>query len=237
LRASARHDSRLERRPILIVTARDEADRLGATLAALGRAYPDARVVVADDGSRDATPHVALQAGAELVRVVPRRGKGGAATLAAQRVMAQALEPEWPVVVFCDADLGESAAGLTPLAVAVERAEADLAVAGFARREGGGFGLALSFARWATRALTGLELAAPISGQRALRGDLLPLVTPFAHGFGMEIGMTADVARAGYRVVELELDLGHAATWRTAGGFAHRAGQLADFVRAYLDRR
>jgi glycosyltransferase involved in cell wall biosynthesis len=236
LRASARHDSRLER-SIVIVTARDEADRLGATLAALGRAFPQARVVVADDGSRDATAHVALQAGAELVRVVPRRGKGGAATLAAQRVMAPALEPVRPVVVFCDADLGESAAELTRLSAAVERGEADLAVAAFVRREGGGLGLALGFARWAIRELTGLELAAPISGQRALRGDLLPLVVPFDHGFGMEIGMTVDVARAGYRVVEVELDLGHAATGRTAGGFVHRAGQLADFVRTYLDRR
>ncbi len=219
------------------MTARDEADRLGATLAALGRAFPAARVVVADDGSRDATAHVALQAGAELVRAVPRRGKGGAATLAAQRVMAEALEPERPVVVFCDADLGESAAALPALAAAVEGGRAELAVAAFARREGGGFGLALGFARWAIRALTGLWLAAPISGQRALRGDLLPLVVPFAHGFGMEIGMTVDVARAGFRVVEFELDLGHTATGRTAGGFAHRAGQLADFVRAYLDRK
>jgi glycosyltransferase involved in cell wall biosynthesis len=236
LRASARHDSRLQR-PIVIVTARDEAERLGPTLAALGRAFPGARVVVADDGSADATAHVALQAGAELVRVVPPRGKGGAATLAAERVMAQALEPERPVVVFCDGDLGASADRVTALAAAVEDGAADLAVAAFARREGGGFGLALGFARRTIRALTGLELAAPISGQRALRGDLLPLVVPFAHGFGMEIGMTVDVARGGYRVVELELDLGHAATRRTAGGFAHRAGQLADFARAYLDRR
>jgi glycosyltransferase involved in cell wall biosynthesis len=236
LRASARHDSRLQR-PIVIVTARDEADRLGATLAALGRAFPDARLVVADDGSRDATAHVALQAGAELVRSEPHRGKGGAATLAAQRVMAQALDPERPVVVFCDGDLGESAAVLAALVDAVERGETDLAVAAFARREGGGFGLALGFARWAVRGLTGLELAAPISGQRALRGGLLPLVVPFAHGFGMEIGMTADVARAGYQVTEFELDLGHAATGRTPAGFLHRAAQLADFVRVYLDRR
>src|SRR3954462_6909969 len=105
---------------IVIVTARDEADRLAATLQALGGAFPDARVVVADDGSRDATAHVALQAGAELVRAHPAGGRGGAATRAAERVMAAALAPERPTVLLCDGDLGESAARLGPLAAAVE---------------------------------------------------------------------------------------------------------------------
>src|SRR4051794_41949053 len=72
-------------RPIIIITARDEADRLPATLAALAGAFPGARVVVADDGSRDATGHEALQAGAELGRAGPARGKGGAAAPGAER--------------------------------------------------------------------------------------------------------------------------------------------------------
>jgi glycosyltransferase involved in cell wall biosynthesis len=194
-------------------------------------------VVVADDGSRDGTAQVALRAGAELVRAFPARGKGGAATLAAERVMADALAPDPPVVVLCDGDLGDSAARLATLAAAVDRAEADLAIAAFARREGGGLGAALGFARWAVRRLTGLELIAPLSGQRALRGEVLPAVVPFAHGFGMEIGMTVDAARAGYRVVEAELDLGHRATGRTPRGFVHRGRQLADIARVYLDRR
>src|SRR3954452_8961659 len=225
------------RRIIVIVTARDEADRLGSTLEAIGAAFPGARVVVADDGSRDATAHVGLQAGGGPVRAVPGRGKGGAATLAAERVMAQALEPDAPIVVLCDGDIGDSAAGLTALAAVVERGEADVAVAAFARREGGGFGFALRFARWAIRRLAGVELRAPISGQRALRGDVLPVVVPFAHGFGMEIGMTVDAVRAGYRLVEVELDLGHRATGRTLRGFVHRGRQLADCARVYLDRR
>jgi glycosyltransferase involved in cell wall biosynthesis len=224
-------------RIIVIVTARDEGDRLPATLAALGRAFPGARVVVADDGSRDATGHAALQAGAELVRTVPRRGKGEAATVAAERVLADALGPHRPVVVLCDGDLGDSAGCLASLAAAVDRGDADLVVAAFAREEGGGFGLALGFARRAVRDLCGLDLRAPISGQRALRGDVLPVVVPFAHGFGMEIGMTVDAARAGYRVAEVPLDLGHRATARTVRGFLHRGRQLADFVRVWLDRR
>ena len=50
---------------------------------------------------------------------------------------------------------------------------------------------------------------------------------PFAHGFGMEIGMTVDAVRAGHRVEEIELALEHRATGRTFGGFLHRGRQLA----------
>jgi hypothetical protein len=60
---------------------------------------------------------------------------------------------------------------------------------------------------------------------------------PFARGFGMEIGMTIDAHRAGFRVVEVELDLSHRATGRTAAGFLHRARQLRDFLRVYVSRR
>ena len=60
---------------------------------------------------------------------------------------------------------------------------------------------------------------------------------PFAHGFGMEIGMTIDAVRSGHRVLELELDLSHRASGRTPAGFLHRGRQLADFVRAYARRR
>jgi glycosyltransferase involved in cell wall biosynthesis len=224
-------------RTIVIVSAYDEADRLPATLAALGEAFPGARLLVADDGSRDATPHVTLQAGAELVRSPRTIGKGGATTLAAQRVMARALEPDPPVIVLCDGDLGESARALPGLVTALDHGELDLAIARFRVKVGGGFGFAVRFSRWATRKLAGLELVAPISGQRAMRGPVLAVVVPFAARFGMETGMNIDAARAGLRVGEVELDLEHRATGKSFRGFVHRFRQLADFAAVYLDRR
>jgi hypothetical protein len=67
--------------------------------------------------------------------------------------------------------------------------------------------------------------------------DVLADVLPFAPGFGMELGMTIDAVRAGYRVIEIELELAHRASGRTLAGFAHRGRQLVDFVRVYLARR
>ena len=215
----------------MIVTARNEADRLGPTLHALRQAFPGAEIWVADDASEDATGHVALQAGARLVRAPRRVGKGGAATLA-----AEALRREGdPTVVLADADLGESARHLVLLVQDLDLA--DLTIASFARRVGGGFGLAVGSARWAIERATGRTMEAPISGQRAMRAGVLPSLLPFAPGFGMETGMTIDALRAGLTVVEVELDLEHRATGKTLGGFLHRGRQAHDILRAYASRR
>ena len=215
----------------VIVAAHNEAERLPVTLGALREAFPDARVIVADDGSTDETAALAREAGAEVVSTGRDIGKGGAMTEAARRVDG------FPLVVLCDGDLGASARHLPALADAVREGRADLAVATFARRVGGGFGVAVGFARWAIRRLAGLEMEAPISGQRAMRGEVLAVVVPFAARFGMETGMTIDALRAGLRVVEIELDLGHRATGKSLSGFAHRAQQARDIARAYASRR
>jgi glycosyltransferase involved in cell wall biosynthesis len=223
---------------VVIVTAHDEADRLPATLGALADAFPGARVLVADDGSTDGTAAVAAAHGAEVVRSERNVGKGGAATLAAQRLLPLAAQAgPMPVVLLCDGDLAGSAAALAALVAEVRSGRADLAVADFARSVGGGFGLALGFARWAIERRCGLRCAAPISGQRALRADVLPAVVPFAPRFGMEIGMTIDAVRAGLRVTEVQLDLAHRATGRTLPGFLHRGRQLVDFAAVYASRR
>jgi glycosyltransferase involved in cell wall biosynthesis len=217
-----------------IVAARNEADRVGETVRALREAFPGARVWVADDASEDGTAEAAMLAGAEVVRRGRSHGKGGNVTAAAEAALS--VEPPPRLVLLCDGDLGASAARLAPLVGAVERDECDLAVAAFSRRVGGGFGLALGFAHWAIRRLCGVETEAPISGQRALRVEALRAALPLAKGFGMEIGMTVDAVRAGYRLREYELDLEHRATGRDFKGFLHRAGQLRDFALVFFAR-
>jgi glycosyltransferase involved in cell wall biosynthesis len=220
----------------VIVAARNEADRIGATLHALARAFPGARIWVADDASTDGTPDVARGHGARVVGRRRPRGKGANVTAAAEAMLSET--PGDPrAVLLCDADLGPSAGRLTPLVEAIEDGECDLAVGAFSTRVGGGFGIAVGFAGWAIERLCGLRPVAPISGQRAMRAEVLGALLPFAKGFGMETGMTVDAVRAGYRFCELELDLEHRATGRSPGGFLHRGRQLRDIVRSYLARR
>jgi glycosyltransferase involved in cell wall biosynthesis len=220
---------------VAIVAARNEADSAPATLRALAAAMPGIELWLADDASGDGTVEAAMAAGARVVSRGRPHGKGANAGAAAEAMLSAGPEPE--TVLLCDADLGASAGQLVRLVEAVEAGECDLAVASFARREGGGFGIALGFARWAIRRLCGAEPEAPISGQRAMRGARLREVLPFAAGFGMEIGITVDAVRGGARLREYELGLEHRATGRTPAGFAHRAAQLRDFARVYLARR
>jgi glycosyltransferase involved in cell wall biosynthesis len=224
-----------ERAIAVIVAARDEADLVGETLTALRGALPEASLWVADDASTDGTAEAAMAAGAQVVSRARPHGKGANAGAGAEAALS--ADPAPQLVLLCDGDLGRSAAGLASLLEAVERGECDLAIAAFSHRVGGGFGFALGFARWAIRRRCGVETGAPISGQRAMRAEVLRATLPFADGYGMEVGMTIDAVRAGYRLREYELDLAHRATGRSLAGFAHRARQLADFLRVYVTRR
>jgi glycosyltransferase involved in cell wall biosynthesis len=227
---------------VVVLAAHNEADRIAATLAALARAFPGAPLWVADDGSTDTTARLAREAGARVVSSARVLGKGAAVTGAAREAWRDAQETSAgseieSIFVLCDGDLGDSAVELRSLADLVAHERADLAVGAFATRVGGGFGVALAFARWAIRRRCGLETIAPISGQRALRARMLADVLPFASGFGMEIGMTIDAVRAGWQVGEVELQLTHRAGGRTPAGFLHRGRQLVDFIHVYRARR
>jgi glucosyl-3-phosphoglycerate synthase len=201
----------------VLVAARDEEDRIGQTVRALARSFPGAEIVVADDGSRDRTARIAEGAGARVIRLT-RRGKGQALTLAE-------LELEPGPLLLCDADLEGDVAPLVT-------AGADLAIARFAEREGGGFGIAKAVARALIRLRSGFDASEPLSGQRflspAARGECFPL----AAGFGCETRMTIDAAKAGLALEEVELPLRHRATGRDVPGFVHRARQLVDAVLA-----
>jgi glycosyltransferase involved in cell wall biosynthesis len=218
-----------------VVAARNEADRIAATVRALAETLPGAAVWVADDASEDATTEVAIAHGAQVVSRARPHGKGANVTAAA--IAALDSEPEAELALLCDGDLGASAAELRPLLDSVANGDCDLAIAIFRHRVGGGFGIALRFARRAIESLCGYRAIAPISGQRAMRAEVLRALLPFAAGYGMEIGMTVDAVRAGYRIRELELELDHRATGRTASGFLHRARQLRDFAGVWRARR
>lgn len=219
---------------MVLVAARDEALRLGATLAALREAFPEAQLLVADDGSTDATAQIARGAGAAVIgEGSPARGKGQAMTAAARHALQL---PGERLFVLCDADLGDSARLLAPLAREVGSGRAQVAVAAFTQRRGGGFGVLVACARAGIRRSCGMRARAPLSGQRALSERALRDVLPFARGYGMEVGMTIDAVRAGHRVAEVQLDLFHREHGRTLAGFRHRARQLAGVALALTSR-
>src|SRR6185312_16216099 len=96
----------MQSRTYVIVTAYNEADLIGATLDALGRPFPQARVLLADDGSTDETARIAAAHGAHVVSTARIVGKGEAATLAAREALGNARaelgESGRAVFVLCD---------------------------------------------------------------------------------------------------------------------------------------
>jgi glycosyl transferase family 2 len=217
-------------RIVALVAARDEADRVGATVKALRTIDGLAEVVVVDDGSTDDTAAAALSAGAAVLRLDRSRGKGRALEGALGRL------PAPDVWLLADADLAESAASLGDVMAPVLAGDADLAVGTFPPGQAGGFGLVKGTAAWAIKVLTGLEVREPLSGQRAITAEALEAVRPLARGFGLETAMTIDAARAGLRVVEIPAELSHRATHRDARGFAHRGRQGWNILAAVLPR-
>ena len=201
----------------ILVAARDEEQVIERTVTSLRQAFPDAEVIVADDGSRDRTAELAEGAGAIVLRL-PRRGKGQALSAAERAAPPGRL-------LLCDADLEGDVHRLL-------NGDGDLTVAAFSERVGGGFGLAKRVARDLIEALGGISPREPLSGQRSLTPAARTACFPVAAGFGCEVRMTIDAARAELTVREVELPLRHRATGRDPRGFLHRARQLRDVVYA-----
>lgn len=227
-------------RAAAIVPAKDEAERVGATVAAL-RSLPDvALVVVVDDGSTDSTAQVAAEAGALVVRHALNQGKAAALTTGVARLAEEETRQgvDSFVLLFADADLEGSAAHLGPLLEPVLGGAADLAVANIPRAASShGSGRVVRLARGQIESLTGRRISQPLNGMRALTREAFGWATPLAPGWGVEAAMLVDVLRAGGRVVEVPVPLTHRATGADIRGQIHRARQMRDVSRALLDRR
>ena len=165
-----------------------------------------------------------------MLHLPENRGKGGAVAAGV------AATPEADVYLLVDADTADTAASVAPLLRAVLDDEADLAI-GVLPSAGsrGGFGFVRDLAASGINKATGLQVKAPLSGQRAVRASLLRDAA-LAPRFGLEVGMTIDAARLGARVVELPVEMEHHHTGRSVRGFIHRARQGGAIVRALWPR-
>ena len=221
---------RAERRLAVVIAARNEAPRVGTTVEAARAAVGSGDVVVVADGSTDGTPDVARRAGARVLTAPRGVGKGGALEAVLNRLDAD-------VYLLLDGDLGNSAKGASVLLDAVLGGEADLAIAVLPPEpRHGGFRLVKRFARMAIRALVGFRAQEPLSGQRAMTREVMEVVRPLAPGYSVEVAMTIDAVRAGFRVVEVPVAMEHRPTGRDLAGFVHRGRQGLAVLRAALPR-
>ena len=87
----------------IILPAKNEAEGLRGTLPALKAAYPEAEIIVVDDGSTDATAQIAAEQGARVLSSPYSMGNGAAIKRGARAASGE-------ILVFMDAD-GQHGAG------------------------------------------------------------------------------------------------------------------------------
>lgn len=220
------------------IPAKDEADRIAATVKAAQELPGADLVVVIDDGSSDGTGRVAREAGARVVRHSRNRGKGAAMESGAEAVRLLDEGRDRPRhLLFLDADLAETAREAAPLVEPVRSGEADMTIAVFTTTvKLGGHGFVVRLSRDGIRRATGWEATAPLNGQRCLTRAAFDAALPLAAGFGVETALTVDLLRAGFRVAEVEVPLAHRATGADWRAQLHRAWQFRDVARALAVR-
>ena len=218
-----------------IIPAWNEAERIGTTLYHLRRTEESsgkrlAEIIVVDDGSEDDTWRRAEPYADRVLRHARRRGKGAALETGWREVKGE-------ILLFLDADLGETASFALHLVSPVLRDAADMTIAKLPpARSKGGFGLVKGLAVCGVYCLSGFRCEAPLSGQRAMRREVLEDIGGLSRGFGIEVGLTIDALRKGYRLLEVEVPFRHRETGRDWSGFVHRGRQFLAVGRTPLQK-
>ena len=179
----------------IVIPAKNEASAIGAAVAGARKAYPEAEIIVVDDGSDDDTGAVAKEAGANVVRHPESLGNGAA-------VKAGARAATGDIIAFMDGDGQHSASEFAPLLQKLEEGY-DMVIGA---RDSGSHanvgrlyanGIYNVIASW----LTGRRIPDLTSGFRVVRATLFrQFLYLLPNGFSYPTTITMAFLRAGYPI-------------------------------------
>ena len=218
-------------RVVALIPAYNESDTIVATLKSVMKLDSLAEIVVINDGSTDNTGNlVQEQDGVTLLSMSQNQGKGAALNHGFKMIPAQ-------VYLLLDADLGSTAVLAQALLEPILKDEADMTIARFGTVQSDspkkmGFGLVRQVACLGVKILTGTWVTSPLSGQRAIKAEVLHTLGGFYSGFGVEVGLTVGALQHGYRILEVPLPMRHRAYGRGIKGMRHRFRQLVQVLGA-----
>ncbi len=179
----------------IVLPAKNEASALAELLPRLRAAYPDAEVMVVDDGSADDTACVCKQNNINNLRQPYSMGNGAAIKRGARAATGD-------IIVFMDADGQHDPALISRLLARLDQGF-DMVVGArdWSGQAGIGRGLANTIYNWLASRMTGFKVLDLTSGFRAVRADkfreflhLLP------NGFSYPTTCTMAFFRSAYAV-------------------------------------
>lgn len=193
-------------RPLgVLVPVYNEAERLPAVLARIREVFPDAEVVVIDDGSADASAQVAADAGATVLRLSFNLGYGAAL----QTGYRYAARAGWAAAVQVDGDGQHEVADAPALLAALTETDADVILG--SRFLGAGAypvppvrRVAMRLFAWIATVVTGAPITDPTTGYQALNAKALAFCCTEAYPADFpDADVLILLARAGLRVREV----------------------------------
>jgi len=224
----------------LVIPARNEAENIPALIAAIDAVRVSAglgRVVLADNGSTDATAELARAGGFEVV--YEAQPGYGAACLAG---LAQLKADPPDMVAFLDADLADDPAHLIDLIQPIAEGRADLALGQRQRlADAGALDPHQRFGNWL--AVTLLRVIAgrayrDLGPMRVVRWRSLETLAMVDRTWGWTVEMQYKAARFGLRIAEVDVPYRkrHAGTSKISGSLigSFRAGTKIITTLAHL---
>lgn len=208
----------------IVIPAFNEEDKIKDTLENIIDIKVIDEIIVVDDGSSDNTYDLSKNVKSDKIKsfkLEKNKGKGYSLNFGLKKVNQKAN-----IIGFLDADLGKTSSEVEKLIISIINNEADVSIAKFPpAKKKGGMGFVKNLAKESVLEMTGVELTSTLSGQRIFKKEVLDKFDEIPFGYGVEVGMTIDILKYGFKVIEILVDMTHSETGRDLKGFIHRGKQ------------
>ena len=222
----------VKKRVVVVVPVYNEEDKIKDTIDGLKKIDLIDEIVIINDGSKDSTGEIIKDLDVSIVAMAKNYGKGYAIKSAIKRV-------DYDYIAFIDGDLGYTSIEVEKLLKPVISDEVDFTIAKFpttskCSKIKGGFGFVKKLAKKGVYLYTKKEIDTSLSGQRVYKRKVIEDIDYMPADYGIEVAMTIQALKAGYRFKEVPVNMTHRYSNRSLQGFKHRGKQFFQIFKTLI---